>query len=190
MVKLVLGLAGRFGSGKSLVAQYLEKKGFFRITLSDLLREKAKARGEEPTRVILQNLGDEMREKFGTGVLAQLAWDKAVQLKSERVVIDGLRNPGEVEFLRKQFGFYLIKVEASEEIRFERLKKLNLPKLPKTWEEFIASEKRDLGVGQKESGQQVGEVLKMADFTVSNEGTESELYRQIRTLVRQLKVRS
>ncbi|MCL5411900.1 MAG: AAA family ATPase [Patescibacteria group bacterium] len=183
MGKLVLGLVGKFGAGKSLVAMHLEKRGFLKITLSDFLREKAKARGQEPNRDVLQNLGNELREKFGIGVLSQLAWERIYQSKVSLAVIDGIRNPGEVEFFRMKDNFYLLKIEADEEIRFQRLLQNSDPRYPKTWEEFAMTEKRDLGEGEKESGQQVGEVLKMADSTIFNEETEEKLYQKVDDLI-------
>ena len=42
---IVIGLTGMNGCGKSVVSDYLEKKGFVRFIFSDFLRAEAKKKG-------------------------------------------------------------------------------------------------------------------------------------------------
>jgi dephospho-CoA kinase len=180
MVRLVIGLVGKFGSGKSSVMNYLKGRGFSGVTLSDLIIEVAVKKGLEPKRTVLQDLGNELREEHGPEILAKLALEKISQSGSDRGVIDGIRNPAEVLFLKSFPKFYLIELKASRKTRFQRLQRLTATalKYPKTWEEFILSEKRDLGSGEKQSGQRVREVLKMADIRIINEGLSEKTYQK------------
>lgn len=68
---MIIGLTGFNGCGKGKVAEYLEKKGFSKFSLSDELREEARKKGvKELTKEFLIILGNELREKNGPNYLA------------------------------------------------------------------------------------------------------------------------
>ena len=67
---MIIGLTGANASGKGEAASYLKSKSFEYYSLSDILREKAGARKIEPSRENLIKLGNELREKNGSSVLA------------------------------------------------------------------------------------------------------------------------
>ena len=71
----VIGLTGTIGSGKDIVREMLEKKfDTVSVRLSDLLETSAlKKMGIKITREMKQNLGDDLRQKYGTHVLAKIA---------------------------------------------------------------------------------------------------------------------
>ena len=73
---MIIGLTGRNGTGKTEVANYLKSKGFELISLSDILREEARKRNMDEKRDNLIKLGNEMRKKFGSGILAIKAIEK------------------------------------------------------------------------------------------------------------------
>ena len=185
----VIGLTGTIGAGKEIVREILEKK--FNVTsvrLSDLLETNALKKNKvRITRSIQQNLGDELRQKYGNHVLAKIAVD-FMKKTSELKIIDGIRNPGEVDFLKKQFGdeFKLIAIDASQQIRFERVVKRNRDVDPKTMEEFIKVDERDQGKEQPEYGQQVKKCIEMADIVIQNDGTLEEFQKKLDDVIKQL----
>jgi dephospho-CoA kinase len=97
------------------------------------------------------------------------------------VIIDGIRNPGEVEYLKKKFGknFVLIAVDAPKELRFKRLLERKKEGDPKTFEEFNEIDETDNGKNQPEYGQRVGECLKLADYLIINDGSLDELNKKL-----------
>jgi len=132
---LLIGITGGFGSGKSTASSLFELKGFMKITLSSFLEEEAKKRSfKKITREILQDIGNEWRKNFGHGILAGKAVDYikrdpsagSGQAKIKKAVIDGIRNTGEVERLRKEKNFILLGFVADKKNRFERLKNLKI----------------------------------------------------------------
>lgn len=169
----VIGLTGQIASGKSEVANTLTIEfGFTCYSLSDRVREMAAFYRETVTRKILQSIGDEMRHMMGGDIFARLTTALVWAEAKNRVVIDGIRNPSEVEFLKKHPHFVLIAVLAPREIRFERMKARARPSDPKTLEEFVALDDRDMGVGHQDKlGQQVGRCITMADYVLENNGT-------------------
>lgn len=177
----VIGLTGTMGSGKNTVKHILLRKfKCYHVTLSDvILGEIEKKRGTF-NRTTLQDMGDEMRKKYGGHILALIAIEYLPRDK-EMIVVDGIRNPGEVEYLRKKFGkdFALMAVDAPTETRFQRIKGRNDPKDPKTLDEFSETDRRDRGEGQPPHGQHVAACVAMAEFKIENNGTSEQLEGKI-----------
>src|SRR5262245_24085161 len=118
---MLIGLTGRNASGKGEVAKYLEKKSFYYHSLSDVIRDEVRRRGQPLTRETLIDTGNELRQRYGAAVLAERILEK---IESDKhYVIDSIRNPKEVETLRRTKGFKLVRIIAPIEVRFERLKK-------------------------------------------------------------------
>ena len=180
---MIIGLTGRIAAGKGFIKDFLEKVGFEYYTFSDVVREEAARRGVEITRKNLQDLGNEVRNKEGPG-----AWAKRIieKLESEKnYIVDGIRNPGEVEELRKQKDFFLIAVDAPQERRYERLRRRAKPSDPKTWEGFLEIDNRDFGE-EDSKGQQVGKCMEMADFYIFNNSDLGVLMKRIKEIYEQI----
>lgn len=184
----VIGLTGTIGSGKNTVKNIIKRKvTCFCITLSDIIRAEIERRKGTLTRATLQDMGNELREKYGNHILVKLAVDY-LSKKKDVAVIDGIRNPGEIEYLRKRFGddFKLIAIDAPAKIRFKRLKERGEEKDVKTWEEFIALDKRDQGEDEPEFGQHVKKCIEQADFLIINDGDERELEGKVERILQLL----
>ena len=118
---MIIGLTGKNAAGKGELAEYLKSKGFVYFSLSDALRDEATKQGLDHSRDVLIKLGTEMREKLGNGILASKINETIAELKNKDIVVDSIRNPGEIEELRKNNNFILIGVHTDSKIRFERL---------------------------------------------------------------------
>lgn len=188
MVKKVIGLTGTIGSGKDVVREYLKKKfNCVHVKLSDVLRNEMEKKKGRLNRETLQDSGDEMRKKYGSHILAKVATDYLSRNK-ELIIIDGIRNPGEIDFLKKTFGkdFILIATDASPEKRFENIKNRGRSDDPKTWEEFLAMDERDQGLGQPEYGQQTRKCMDRTDATIENNGSLEEFQAKINETVQKI----
>jgi len=188
---MIIGLTGTKASGKGVVAEILKKKDFAYFSLSDRVREEAVSRGLTDYKVKdLQDIGNELREKYGGGVLVRKTLELVKKQGNERkegkdMIIDGIRNIYEVEELKKQeyfgyFGYFiLIAVDAPREVRFERLVERGRKSDPKTYEEFLEMDKRDLGNKEIESGQQVKKCIEAANYKIQNDNTLEDLEKKI-----------
>jgi len=173
---MIVGLTGKNGSGKTAVSEYLKSRGFEYYSLSDEIREEIRRRGLEITREVLIVVGNELREKLGPGVLAERIRSR---LEDDRnYVIDSIRNPHEVEALRRCREFTLLALEADERIRFERSRTRGRESAAQTFQQFMEEEARELDSSDPAS-QQLHATCREADLVVANNGTLEELYRQL-----------
>ncbi len=181
----VIGLTGPIASGKGVVAKYLISLGFSNFTLSDIIKDEATKRGLPHERQVLQDIGNEMRENFGNDILARIISER-ISDESGNVVIDSIRNPGEVAFLKGKYNFYLIGIQANEDKRFVLGSKRGTERDKLTPEEFQSLAARDLGIGEKPSGQQVDECLKLSDIILMNDLDEENLRDQVKNTLESL----
>jgi dCMP deaminase len=166
---MIIGLTGSLAAGKGVVSEFLKSKGFVYLSLSDELREIAKERKIEITRKNLQDLGNLLREEEGSGFLAERIYEKIINQCYKKAVIDGIRNPAELDVLRKIRHFYLISVDAPQEIRFKRLILRNRESDPITWQDFLIIDQKDKGEGEPKTGQRVSDCMKFADYHLIND---------------------
>src|SRR5215467_338751 len=179
---MLIGLTGRNAAGKGEVARYLQRKSFYYYSLSDAIREEIRSRGEEPTRERLIIVGNELRQRYGSNILAERVLAKIEDDK--HYVIDSIRNPAEVETFRTAKNFKLIRIEAPAEIRFQRILSRQRESDPRTLEEFVALENRE--AEGDDTSQNLVKVELMADHVLSNDTTLEKLYPKIDQLLVQL----
>jgi len=166
---MIIGITGNNGSGKDTFANYLVfNKGFVHISLSDFIREETAQRGMELARHNLHDVGNQMREKSGPGILAQLALDRMD--KGKNYVVTSIRNPNEIRELEKAGNFVLVAVDAPAEVRFARIIERNRKNEKEiiSFEAFKKFEAEELE-SQLSSSQQIKECIEMANFNVGND---------------------
>src|SRR4029077_18609005 len=118
--RLVIGITGRIGSGKTTVGRYLESRyGFQYLRYSEVLAEwQAK---DSESKAQLQKVGWEvmaggMQAELNRRLIARITLDV-------NVAVDGLRHPLDYDALRTSFSasFRLLYIDSPPELRFERL---------------------------------------------------------------------
>lgn len=176
----VIGLIGEMAAGKSTATDYL-KKNFGAITFrfSDALRDVAKRLGIEDTRANLQNLSTALRQAFGDDLLAK-AMHAAVQNSSAPlIIVEGIRRPADMLYLKKLPQFKLIYLQVDERTRYDRLKlrRENADDATKTWEQFQTD-------GAQESEQKIKEIASEAEVVIDNNHTLDELYARLNTILK------
>lgn len=188
MRRLIIGLVGTSGAGKSTVGQYLEGKGFYKIELSSFLKEELSKRNlKRINKKILQDLGNELREKFGPQILVEKAIENINRRKIKKAIIDGIRNPYEIVFLKNQDNFYLLGIDAEPRIRYDRIVKDKGNRWVGSYQNFLGIEKRDSYLGNKKTGLRVRECLKQASLIIVNNGSRELLYQQVNKFITNLK---
>jgi dephospho-CoA kinase len=160
---LVVGITGLKASGKDELSRILRMRGFNVRRVSDAIRDECAKQGiTNPTVEQLMNIGDGGRQTSGdNGYWAGRLLEMLFQEGNRRVAINGVRNPGEVETLRRLVGtrFILVGIVASTWLRYQRAMKRRQGGDPAELEGFLKMDDRDRGIGQPVDGQQVDRCL-------------------------------
>lgn len=178
------------GAGKSLVADYLVKKGWGFARFGQITLDIVKERGLEPTEANEKPIREEVRQTHGMGAFAILnipKFDKILQEKN--LVADGLYSWSEYKILRDYYKDRLtvVAVFAPPILRYERLEKRSLAKedvqlrnRPATKEQAQSRDFAEIENIEK------GGPIAMADFTITNTDTPESLYKQVDNILKKL----
>jgi dephospho-CoA kinase len=178
--KLVLGLTGMPGSGKSVVVKVAKILGYDCVAMGDVVREEAKVRGLEPTPENIGHVMLQLRHMEGTGAIATRSIPRIEKTKTQKVIVDGIRSLPEVEEFRKHFQkFKLIAIHASPETRFKRLYHRRRGDDTPDWDVFYERDMRELSVG-------LGGAIALAEYVIVNEGPVAVTKATIKAVLRKV----
>jgi dephospho-CoA kinase len=176
--KLVIGLTGMAGAGKSLFVEAATETGYAIITMGDVIRQETLKRGLE---LNPQNVGKVMlklREEGGNYVIASKCIPKIEEQTGNKVLVDGLRSLYEADIFKSHFSkFTLVAVHASPETRFKRLNQRGRSDDPKTYEVFHERDMRELSVG-------LGNVIAMAQQILVNDNSMEQFKAQVKAYLK------
>lgn len=181
--KIILGFVGDLSSGKGTAAKYLkEKYNSNSYRFSTILRDIINRLYLPETRGNLQNISTVLRENFGQDVLSKVIAEDVKNDPNEIVVVEGVRRPTDITYLREIPGFHLIYITAESKLRWERLVKRgeNEDDMEKTYEEFLKDEQAEADILIKELG-------KSAEYTIYNNLSFEEFYTEIEKILSEIK---
>ncbi len=168
MGRRLIGLTGTNAAGKGEAAAFFVERGFAYFSQSDVIRDALQQKGLEPNRDNLIREGNALRQRFGPEILARRVMDKI----TGDSIIDSIRNPSEIEYWRGQENFVLMAIDAPVEIRFQRAVSRGRNESADSLEDFRAKE--DQEKTRDRMAQQLETCMRMADFTIQNDGTLEE----------------
>lgn len=140
-----------------------------------MVREEARRRGIPEEREKLMEVGNSMRAEGGAGILAKKALQKIKASGHDKWVIDGIRNPAEIDELKSGDDAYIVGVSADKNLLVERIMKRARESDSKMREDILRKIERELGKDEPPDGQQVGKCMEKADFIIENNGTLQDL---------------
>ncbi len=203
-MNLLIGLTGPPGAGKGTLADILlSLAGQLGITakymsLSDSIRKEVSRQGLQFERDVLKKTADLFRERLGNGVWALLLASEIEEFLATSdgtnalIVIDGIRNPREVQVFRSQFGdqFKLLSVTAPPkvlQVNLQNRKRQDESKKvledSKALENLVAAE---MGLGEPDFGHNIEACIEMADWPpISNTALLSEFEQKVKTFAKQ-----
>lgn len=184
---IIIGMTGRNAAGKTTAGEMLGTRGFSYLSLSDVIREEARARGLSLVRENLTALGNELRERGGPGALAEMT---VARMQADRnYVVDSIRHPAEVVALKGAGpgSFSLFHIFAPLEARFARSVARARDGDAQTLQDFIRQEEREFA-SSNAAAQQLLETERLADRRIDNDGTLDEFRTRLTTVLRELEV--
>jgi dephospho-CoA kinase len=183
MEKIIFGLVGPIASGKEVTKKYLiDKYNAKDCKFSSSLRDVLNRIGVPTSRENMQRLSTILRENFGEDLLSKIIATDSRDLDAPFVVIDGVRRPTDIKDLRELPNFFLVKIDAYPELRYERMKARN--ENPgdenKSYENFIKDH-------ESEADSLVPIIMKESSYSIENNGSIDDLYKQIDEIIEKIK---
>ncbi|MBU2559877.1 AAA family ATPase [archaeon] len=180
-MRLVIGLMGRIGSGKTAVSEHLQENyGAREHRFSQILMDILDRLNLPHERANLQKLGKSLRAELGADVIVNAFKHDLEKDTKELLIVDGIRYENEVNMLKEK-NCVLIFVTASPEVRYERaVKRGEKGEAKITFEQFLESEKA-------ETEKHIEAIKESADYTIDNSGTLDELQGKVDKIIKGLK---
>ncbi len=184
---MVVGLPG---SGKSITAKMLERRGFEVIELGDIWRELLKKNNiSRFDPIATREFTRKVRQRFGKDIYAKYAFRK-IQKKRKKIAIMGVRSTYEMDYLRKRIKHInIIALLAPMSVRFGRLKARGKPEDPKDLKGFKwleTREKRGFMKARSEEKHGIMHIIKEADFVIANTSTMANLDSNITKMLKEI----
>lgn len=180
--KLVVGLTGMPGAGKSIVVEVAKARVYGIVIMGDEVRLEVQKRGLEPNPENIGHVMLELRRLEGDAVIAKRCLAKIMERPEEKVLVDGIRSLAEVEEFKRNFkNFVLLAVHAPPMVRFRRLYSRGRSDDPHDWMLFHERDMRELSVG-------LGNAIAMADYMVINDGGMEEAKRKVEEILARIEL--
>jgi dephospho-CoA kinase len=182
----VVGITGTLGAGKGTIVDLLTKEeGFVHYSVRSYLIECIEQRGMPVNRDSMTQVANELRAANSPSYIVEQLHNKAV-VEGKDCIIESIRTVGEVNALRALGNFYLLAVDADPATRYDRAFARGSETDSVSFETFISNEQREMG-SDDPNKQNLGACMKLADFKFNNDGTEEELYQQVRKALKEMK---
>lgn len=171
---VIVTSVGYPGAGKSVVAAWMEESGVPVVSMGDQLRDRfqdqdkdklKKDLGVSNASSLLGKWATQQRDKYGPDVVAKWTSEYIEDyVDSDIVFVDGLRSNKERTLFEDRFtSVYIILVEASREIRLERIKNRGR----EGESDFTAQDLEQRDSREEEWG--LSEVVQSVDYEIENE---------------------
>jgi dephospho-CoA kinase len=175
----IIAFAGMPCSGKSEAVKIARAMDIFVIRMGDMVWEEVKNRGLPLDEKNVGAIADQMRREVGMDIWAKRTLEKISQIKkTNRIIIDGIRNIEEIDTFKKKLGqdFLLVAVTASDETRQKRFLKRGREDDSSNIQDLKDRDKRELNWG-------LGTVIASADIIIPNEDGIKEFKKEIKEIL-------
>jgi len=173
----IIALVGMPGTGKSVVSDFFETRGFASIYFGGVTMDEIQKRGLELNEANEKKIREELRAEHGMAAYAILNLPKIEKaMEKGNVVVDGLYSWSEYKVLKEKFEDKLevLAVISNRKDRYARLAKRKVRPLN---EEECKS--RDYGEIEK---LEKGGPIAIADRYIINDGTIEELVERLEAI--------
>jgi dephospho-CoA kinase len=175
---IIIGITGTLGAGKGTIVEYLvNNRGFKHYSVRQFLIEEIEKKGLPVNRDTMTEVANNLRANHTSSYIIEQLYKKAVN-SGGNAIIESIRTPGEVDYLKKQGEFYLIAVDADPKVRYQRIT-LRASETDKiSFDTFIANEKREFTTSDPNK-QNLSRCIELADIVLMNNASIGELQQQL-----------
>ncbi len=178
--KTILGFTGLIACGKGTAAKYfVENYEAASFRFSTILRDVLDRLRLPQSRENMQNITPVLLNTFGQDLLAKVITEDVQNVQNDLVVVDGMRRPADIKYLKDIPGFQMIAIEVDAKTRYQRIVERgeNDDDKNKTWEQFLADHKAETEI-------YIPDLMKQADVIIDNNGSLEDFYKQLDKLVK------
>ena len=176
---MVIGITGTLGSGKDTLMELLKNEYSFKhFSVTDYLMNLLEEQGEEINRLTLSRLANRLRQDNHPAYLAEELFKKAKEAGGN-VVIESIRTPGEVDFLKDHSEFILFAVDADPNLRYERVQERKSVTDRIDFNTFISDEQKEMQ-NEEPHKQNLAMCIRVSDYKFRNNATIEMFYKRIR----------
>ncbi len=169
---MIICITGMPGSGKTMAADRLKKRGFGIMEMGNIVRDMMNEKHIPINNTSLREFALKIRKQHGRIAVAREVV-KNIRKRHGDVGIVGVRSVYEIKYFRENLDdIVVIAVEAPKPMRFMRLKARGRADDPKNQGDFEYREKKEKRYG-------VEGAIKQADYVVPNNGTLKKLATEI-----------
>ncbi len=181
---MIIGIAGSFGAGKGAVVEYLvAQKNFRHFSASGFITEEVKRRQLPVNRDSMIVVANELRAAHGPAYIIETLYTLAHSAGGD-VVIEALRAVAEVRKI-KELGGFVIGVDATSKIRYERTCVRGSEKDTVSYEKWLTQEELENNPDDP-TKQNIFGALQESDRIILNDGSLLELHAKIEDLLKEI----
>jgi dephospho-CoA kinase len=171
----IYGVTGMPLSGKTSVAEIMERHGYTKVDMGNVVRDEMEKRDIDVSET--GTFVNRMREEDGMDAIAGLTIPYLEDLESEKIVITGMRGWSEKQRFEEEMdsGIRVIAVWSGRETRRERMGER------KREEDIQGQEFHERDIREIENG--VGKLLALSDEIVVNDGSLQELETEVESVI-------
>ena len=177
-----LALVGMPGAGKSICAEHLARRGFFTLRFGAVVVDEVRRRGWEVNPENERIVREQLRAAQGMAAMAVISLPalQAALASGRNIIIDGLYSFSEYRSLNRELGapLLLVAIVAPRHRRYQRL-------AVRTVRPLSEDEARERDIGEIEKLEKGGPIA-MADYTLLNDGSPTELLARLDDLLNEL----
>lgn len=183
---VIIGITGTLGAGKGTIVDYLVKERSFRhYSVRQYLIGKINEQGLPVNRDTMTTTANQIRSAHDPAYIIEVLYQQALQ-EGKNAIIESIRTPGEVEFLKNQGSFYLFAVDADPQVRYERIVARASETDHVDYDTFLSNEKREMTTTDPNK-QNLAKCIELADFRINNNGSQKELYTAIDNVLMEMR---
>lgn len=179
---IIIGITGTLGAGKGTVVDYLvEQNEFVHYSVRGYLIKQINKLHLPVNRDSMTKVANELRAAHSPAYVIEELFSEA-QKHDKNAIIESIRTPGEIDFLKKQSQFLLIAVDADQKIRYNRITSRGSETDHIDFDTFQSNEKREY-TATDPNKQNLSKCIEKADVVIMNNGDIIELQKKVTAFI-------